>query len=929
MNATGSLSIVGRNDELAVLGSLLGAARAGSAAQVIIEGEPGIGKTRLIEEVLSRADGFASFRAVSEELQRDRPFGPMVDAFGLGGDASDSHRRAVAELLHADPGSGDHRYRIVEAIEDLLEREAIAQPVLLVTEDVHWADPGTILALHRIARRDDIPILTVVTCRPVPRSEELRRLVDGLADAGATHLKLPPLAEGAVAELASSRLGAEPGPVLRAQLARASGNPLFVLELLDGLDEEDMIERRDGAAETSKTVQPPPSLRTVIVRRLGSLSRGSLDLLRTASVLGETFSSDELATVTATTLATTLKVLEEPLAAGFVSADGDAFTFRHDLVREALYADIAPAVRKGMHLHAARALAAAGAPPARIAEHVALGAEPGDRQAVAWLRDAAFEIASSAPVTAAQLRRRAAELLPRGDLERLSLLLPAVHLLATAGRIDDASALAEELAPLVEGTPLQIGLDIERMNFLVLQLRMDDVERYARHVLERPSLPEVYRVHVIALAVSMRALIRDAEALQELDHEVRPYARDHPNSVPAGMLSWFDGITSWMHGRFSTGGDHFAAALPATEVFIGGSGQGLTIFGAAQALADDIDRAMDTMQRARRQLEERGMVQYLIEHHWLLGAVLFVAGRWDEALAEVAASRDLAAETGAVGTASVLADPTPLVHAFRGDAAAARRALESMEQGPTLVGALFENFVARAVACEAAGNRNAAARELDSWQRSLEGFGFVPDFRTTGRTLVRIARADAGLLERLHDAAQAALDANDGVRSAEGAALLVAGAVRGETQTLLAAVEAARAGGRPFDIAEACAEAAVASLRDGDRETSAQLADEAFRRYEELGASFCESVLSRELRDLGVRRGTRRPRSMARHGWDALTPTELRVVGFVAEGLTNSEIGSRLYVSRGTVATHLRSVFRKLGVTSRRELAAQAAGRLR
>src|SRR5207302_1630931 len=95
MRATGSLAIVGRHDELRVLGSRLDATRAGSAGQIVIEGEPGIGKTRLVEELISRADGFASFRAVAEELQRDRPFGPLVDALALGTDTPDEHRRAV------------------------------------------------------------------------------------------------------------------------------------------------------------------------------------------------------------------------------------------------------------------------------------------------------------------------------------------------------------------------------------------------------------------------------------------------------------------------------------------------------------------------------------------------------------------------------------------------------------------------------------------------------------------------------------------------------------------------------------------------------------------------------------------------------------------------------------------------------------------
>jgi DNA-binding CsgD family transcriptional regulator len=146
---------------------------------------------------------------------------------------------------------------------------------------------------------------------------------------------------------------------------------------------------------------------------------------------------------------------------------------------------------------------------------------------------------------------------------------------------------------------------------------------------------------------------------------------------------------------------------------------------------------------------------------------------------------------------------------------------------------------------------------------------------------------------------------------------------------LVEAVGAARAGGRPFDIAEACAETAVALLRRGERSSATELLDEAFARYEELGARGCEAALGREVRELGVRRGTRRARTAARHGWESLTETERRVVACLAEGLTNGEIGKRLYISKTTVASHLRSVFRKIGVSSRTELAAEATRHLR
>jgi DNA-binding CsgD family transcriptional regulator len=926
--AASLVPIVGRDAELSLLSQFVGDVAGGAARRLVIEGEPGIGKTRLAAEAIElAAEAFTVLRATGEELQHDRPFGLFVDALDVDDDAAREDRRTIAELLRAPADvSPDHRYLIVDAIEEAFEREAMRQPVCLVVEDVHWADPGSILALHRVVRRDDLAIFAIVTCRRSPRSEELRKLLDAVIDGGGAHVRLPPLDDASVLELARARLGADPGPLLSAQLARAAGNPLFVLELLGGLDEDGLIERTRGVAEAPRTVEPPPSLRTIVIRRLGYLHADALELLRTASVLGESFSAADLATVTDTTLADVLKTLAEPLAAGFIAADADVFTFRHDVVREALYTDVPPAVRKGMHLHIGRALVASGATAIRVAEHIALGADAGDRQAVAYLHDAAFEVGPRAPVTAADLAQRAASLLPNDDPERINLLMPAVRHLTAAGRIDEAGALASELAPLLEGSPLEIALDLQRMNHLVLQLRIDDVVDYARRLLDNRSLPEMYRMLVITLAAG--ATLQEARALKELD-QVRPFAAAHPESAPAATCCWIDGVSAWMHGRFAQAVSSFEGALPGVEAwFPGGRAQGLLMLGAAQGLVDCVREGLDTLEAARYELERRGAVQYLIEHHWMRGLLLHIAGRWDDALAELAASRDLAAETGAFGVSRIFPDPTPLIHALRGEAMAASRALERVEREPTITSALLTDW---AVPIRALAGDPARAHDLlRSWRNDMDELGFVPDFRTTGRSLVAIAKqaGDHHLLDGLREAAGLALDAADGVKSVEGAAQLVAGAITGDCDTLMAAVDAARAGGRPFDVAEACAEASLALLRRGERTSATELLEEAFVRYDELGARRCADALGLAVRDLGIRRGTRRPRVAARHGWDSLTETERRVVACLAEGLTNREIGQRLYISKTTVASHLRSVFRKVGVSSRTELAAYATRRM-
>jgi DNA-binding CsgD family transcriptional regulator len=332
-------------------------------------------------------------------------------------------------------------------------------------------------------------------------------------------------------------------------------------------------------------------------------------------------------------------------------------------------------------------------------------------------------------------------------------------------------------------------------------------------------------------------------------------------------------------------------------------------------------------------LERRGMVAYLVEHHWFLANVHFVSGQWDDALAEIAASRQLAAETGIAGIGSTVPDPSPLVHLFRGDTAGAREAFATAERQPTvgsagLLGVWWDPI--RALVEDAVGDNAAALATLRARDRSLTELEFILDFRSIGRTVVRMCRAAGAddLLQNMLAGATEAYGRADGVKSVEGAALLVQGMIVGDSDRLLGAVEALRASGRPFDLAEACAEAALALIERGERDRGQQLAMEAFERYEELGARRQVALLAQDLREHGIRRGARRRRARAAVGWGALTESERRVVALVSEGLTNGEIGARLFISKGTVATHLRSVFRKLEVSSRAGLAAEAARHL-
>ena len=158
-----------------------------------------------------------------------------------------------------------------------------------------------------------------------------------------------------------------------------------------------------------------------------------------------------------------------------------------------------------------------------------------------------------------------------------------------------------------------------------------------------------------------------------------------------------------------------------------------------------------------------------------------------------------------------------------------------------------------------------------------------------------------------------------------GAALRCQGLAEDDAEMLQAAIDACARGPRPLELALTCEDAAAAATRQGNQERAGQLLDQAVTIYERLDATRDLARADAALRQMGIRRSRHVTHSRAQSGWHSLTPGERAVVDLVAEGLSNPQIGQRLYVSRRTVQTHLAHVFAKLDVTSRTQLAAEAA----
>jgi DNA-binding CsgD family transcriptional regulator len=219
---------------------------------------------------------------------------------------------------------------------------------------------------------------------------------------------------------------------------------------------------------------------------------------------------------------------------------------------------------------------------------------------------------------------------------------------------------------------------------------------------------------------------------------------------------------------------------------------------------------------------------------------------------------------------------------------------------------------------------------LDAWCEELLGRGHLPDLRLIGRSLAHRARSEGDRTTgRLASLMEECLRVAGDVGSVEVASLLVRSILTDDVDLLRAAFERAPQAERPLLLADVAAELGVALLRRGDGgEECRRSLEQASDIWATVGAVRLEAELAATARSLGLSRGARGPRVRATSGWDALTPTERRVSELVIKGLTNTEIGARLFTSKGTVATHLRSIFRKLAISSRAELAAEVARRI-
>jgi DNA-binding CsgD family transcriptional regulator len=935
--------LVGRHEEVARLEAVLDAARAGRGQAVIVEGEPGIGKTHLAASTtaLAREHGFHVAWGSAEQAGWARPFDALLAALDVDRSSPDPDRAALAALAGDTTTGGpdfvanvvEQRYRVIEGLGALVERLATKQPTLLVLDDLQWADTSTVEALaSMIQRSDDLPLVVLVTTRSAPRPPYADHYVRSLLGAGAHHLVLGPLDDADVDALVTNLLGTAPSPQLRGLVTSASGNPLFIVELVESLRHQARVGHNQASLPTTtpSDQDPGPSdqdLGRRLLSRLDRLSTDGLAVVQVAAILGAPFSFDELAAVTGRAMTSLTAPVDEAVAAGLLVHRHGLLSFRHDLLRQSVYDSVVPATRRSRHHAIGLALASHGAPAAQVAHHLALGAEPGDGLAVAWLHRAATEASTRAPTVALSLVERALELVGPDDPRRATLQVDEVELLGWTGQIDRCAELARHLlSGTFDGAQRSA---LHRQVALCSFLRNHAVEAGEECDLaatEATDRLEQVRARAQASLAYMAAADPRARSRADEAVELGETERDAlSRCVGLDVLSRLDAFEL-----------QFGASLERADQAVAIAAQddgGLSVryqpaFFRILTLMDldRLEEAATELVLARRQASAGGSVWAVPLYHGVAAVVHLFRGEIDDAAAEGSAGLRVVEDIGSPLAAIWLEAALALVDLHRGaleDAATHVDAAKELVAVQVPLLGLDLLALAEARLHEAQGDRAAALRTLTDGLALVEALGMKQTARVMGPDLVRVARA-SGEDELVKDLTTELehISALTDLPSDRAAAHLARGVRDGDLPELLTAVGIYEGTDYTLRLAQACVQAGMMHWERDDPEGAAALLERAMGIFGDAGARGDTQHVTQLFPALGLRRPRHRHRPSS--GWESLTPSEQRIVEHVRNGMTNQVIAEQLGISRRTVETHLSHVYAKLGISSRVELAVQA-----
>ena len=912
------MELIGREEELGSLEVFLAEVLTGPAA-LVVSGEPGIGKTAVLEAALAEARArFPSVllcRGVQAEL--GLAFAGLsellADALGEVERSLPSPRRRALEiaLLLAEPEDDTPQAHAVGlAILDALRELEKRGPLLVAVDDLQWLDSSTTAALQIALRRlrsERIGFLaTVREAEGIEVSVELER---AFPEGRLTRLTLGPLGVGALHRLLKSRLGLE---LARAELAlvreASGGNPLFALEL--GRE----LVRSGAKLQPGKPLPVPDSLGKLLRARLAQLPVETAEILLIAAAAGNATTE---AIATANGSAEHVLAALAPAERDGVVEVGRSVRFTHPLFASVCYEIGSAAQRRAAH----QALADTTADLEERARHLALAAVEPNAGVAATLDEAVARAAGrGAPAAAAELSELAGSLTPfRDSAHRYRRRLRAAELHNLGGNPERAASLYEELLGEVDA-----GVERADALFGLASTRSADASTFVQLLDE--ALDEAagdnarsarilgFRAQVAFVYGGPSAAAADARAA--FAHAKR--ADDPlPLAVAIAHLGQLETYTL----------DVTPGLLDQGVAIEDGLGRPLDLFSSPSAmlavqlfLNDDLERARTLLERAAERAAERGAE---IERAWVLFYLMWLewlAGRWQIALSHLAEAKELAEQAQDEFLGPQVVNQEAFIEARLGRIEEARAKAESV----LAVFAGTSSEIHRIVCLStlghielALGNLEAADRYLHDLPDQLLSFGWLepghPLWPDAIETLVSVGKLDQA---RVYLEQHERLAARAG-RLARGYAARCRGLLAAAEGDLVTAFESFERGldelGGLYTFERGRTLLALGSARRQAKQKrlAREALEPALALFEELGARLWAENARAELRRISGRRP----------GTTGLTETEERVARLAAQGHANKQIAAALFISVHTVEAHLTHVYRKLEIQSRGQLA--------
>lgn len=933
---------------------------AGSAGQVVfLSGDAGIGKSRLAAEALelARQRGFVTLQGRAHPLHAGLAYAPVVEALGPYLAALDPPRRAelvsgLKELGSLFPGLrmaapeplGDpalEKMRLFEAVDRLMARIAERDPVVLAVDDVHWADPATVELVHYLGCRvRDRRALVLVTYRgkEPSLSGTLGEFVVSLRRTGvAVEVALGPLDSVAINDLLGDLLGSDPPPELvDAVLPRAAGVPLFVTAVVRQLIESGQLERAEAGwlLRPATLHQLPAIVRDVVLGRLTRLDADERRLFELVAVAGDAATPEVLQAVWSGDTASLERALRRLTTDALVSerTAGRTLTYdvAHPLYAEVAYAQLSQLDRRRMHAELATVV-----DQRRPDDVVALAPHywgAGDLvdpvrtlQVLALAGRRALELHANTEAT----RYLGAALDRAGELGRRDLVPSLLDGLGQAyercGEAEHAASLWQEGIVAAREHP-----DDDTARMLHHRLALLEWERGAtttaqEHLAAGLSIHgtaggEVAEEHYIIIRLMLLGRQGDEQRQREAMAQLVTLAER--SSSPAYCAAAHLGRA----GMAALDHDYRTATAEAQQALDFAEQAGRTLLaGAAQreiALAagsvGDLATSRVLAGRLVTAARQLGLPTFECSSRVTLAGVCHLAGDWDEALGEVDSAIALgrrAASPRAVASGLVW---RAILLAFRGRLPQAQACLDEAEH--IYRAGLGEDrnittgiAMARATTARFAGNPQCTDSLTDDIPTGM-GTPYSLNLLLLGEAKIAAGEVEGALsvVQRLRALSEAPL-ASALADRLEGLLATTRGETDRAARLLAAAAEQLDAIGAPVEAAQARLEWSM-TVADRDPAAATATATTCLATFQGVGAQPWIDRSRRLLRTLGVR-----PAARAAHG--TLSARETDVARLVAEGLSNSQIAARLFLSVRTVETHLHRIYTRLKINSRVALA--------